>query len=315
VDRLVTNKQVGRGLEATEGEPDAGSEQPDEPDPSQGIVPEPADSLALFLAAIGRHKLLTAAQEVTLAKRIERGDALAKRRMIESNLRLVVSIAKDYRGYGLPFLDLIQEGTFGLSRAAEKFDWRRGFKFSTYATLWIRQSVQRALANQAKTIRVPTHVVERQRKLSRTARRLEATLGREPSREEVIRASHLPVEEAARALDAAEASVSLNQKVGAEDQVELGDMFADPAAIDPLEQAGQALQRQQLRRALAHLPARQRRILELRYGLTGQPQTLEAIGQQVDLSRERIRQLEQQALTRLAGELDSHTDHSRNEPA
>jgi RNA polymerase primary sigma factor len=307
MDKLLTANQVGHELEATEGEPGAQTEQPDEP--------EPADSLALFLAAISRHKLLTAAQEVTLAKQIERGDALAKRRMIESNLRLVVSIAKAYRGYGLPFLDLIQEGTLGLSRAAEKFDWRRGYKFSTYATWWIRQSVQRALANQAKTIRLPIHVVERQRKLARTAQRLEATLGREPTREELISASDLPAQQAAQALDAAQASVSLNQKVGAEDQVELGDLFADPAASDPLEQAGQALHRQQLRRALAQLPARERRILDLRYGLTGKPQTLEAIGQQVDLTRERIRQLEQKALTRLAGELDSHTSHSRNDPA
>jgi RNA polymerase primary sigma factor len=315
MDRLLPNKQVGHELEATEAEPGAQSEQPDEPYPSEGVVPEPADSLALFLAAISRHKLLTAAQEVSLAKQIERGDAFAKRRMIESNLRLVVSIAKDYRGHGLPFLDLIQEGTLGLSRATEKFDWRRRYKFSTYATWWIRQSVQRALANQAKTIRLPIHVVERQRKLTRTTQRLEATLGREPTREELIRASHLPAQQAAQALDAAQASVSLNQKVGAEHQVELGDLLADPAAGDPFEEVGRALQKRQLRRALAHLPARERRILELRYGLTGQPQTLDAIGQQVDLTRERIRQLEHKALTRLAGELDSHTNRNRNEPA
>jgi RNA polymerase primary sigma factor len=158
-------------------------------------------------------------------------------------------------------------------------------------------------------------VVERQRKLTRTAQRLPATLGREPTREELISASHLPAQQAAQALDAAQASISLNQKVGAEDQVELGDLLADPTASDPLEEAGRALQRQQLRRALAHLPARERRILELRYGLTGKPQTLEAIGQQVDLTRERIRQLEQQALTRLAEELDNHTNHNRNQPA
>jgi RNA polymerase primary sigma factor len=306
MEEPLTSEQVGHELEATAGEPGVQSEQPDEPEASQPIVPEPVDALTLFMAAISRHKLLTAAQEVSLARQIERGDALAKRRMIESNLRLVVSIAKDYRGCGLPFLDLIQEGTLGLSRAAEKFDWRRGYKFSTYASWWIRQAMQRALANQATTIRLPIHVVERQRKLTRTAQRLEATLGREPTREELIRASHLPAQQAAQALDAARASVSLNQKVGPEHQLELGELLADPAATDPLEQAAQALHRQQLRRALAHLPARERRILELRYGLTGPPQTLEAIGQQVDLTRERIRQLEQTALTRLAGELDRH---------
>jgi RNA polymerase primary sigma factor len=196
-----------------------------------------ADSLQLFLADVGRHKLLTAAEEVMLAKRIERADPTAKRRMIESNLRLVVSIAKGYRGLGVPFLDLIQEGTLGLNRAVEKFDWRRGYKFSTYATWWIRQSVQRAVANHARTIRVPVHVVERQQKLSRASRRLEVELGREPTKEELAEATGLPMQHIEEALGAAHASVSLNQTVGADDEGELGDLFADREAADPFEEA------------------------------------------------------------------------------
>ena len=221
-----------------------------------------ADSLQLFLADVGRHKLLTAADEVILAKQIERGDPTAKRRMIESNLRLVVSIAKGYRGLGVPFLDLIQEGTLGLNRAVEKFDWRRGYKFSTYATWWIRQSVQRAVANHARTIRVPVHVVERQQKLSRAARRLEVELGREATKEELAEATGLPMQH--------------------------------------VEEAEESLRRQGVRRALDALPERERRILELRFGFEGEPWTLEAIGHELDLTRERVRQLEGQALARLA---------------
>ena len=259
-----------------------------------------ADSLQLFLADVGRHKLLTAADEVTLAKRIERGDPVAKRRMIESNLRLVVSIAKGYRGLGVPFLDLIQEGTLGLNRAVEKFDWRRGFKFSTYATWWIRQSVQRAVANHARTIRVPVHVVERQQKLSRAARRLEVELGREATKLELAEATGLPIQHVEEALGAAHASVSLNQTVGADDEGELGDLFADREAADPFEEAEESLRRQGIRRALDALPERERRILELRFGFEGEPWTLEAIGHELDLTRERVRQLEGQALSRLA---------------
>jgi RNA polymerase primary sigma factor len=258
-----------------------------------------ADSLQLFLADVGRHKLLTAADEVILAKAIERGDPTAKRRMIESNLRLVVSIAKGYRGLGVPFLDLIQEGTLGLNRAVEKFDWRRGFKFSTYATWWIRQSVQRAVANHARTIRVPVHVVERQQKLSRAARRLEVELGREPTKEELAEATGLPMQHVDEALGAAHASVSLNQTVGADDEGELGDLFADREAADPFEEAEESLRRQGVRRALDALPERERRILELRFGFDGEPWTLEAIGHELDLTRERVRQLEGQALARL----------------
>jgi len=268
-------------------EPEKASEQPAataEPEREAQVLVGAADSLQLFLADIGRHKLLTAAEEVMLAKAIERGDLTAKRRMIESNLRLVVSIAKGYRGLGVPFLDLIQEGTLGLNRAVEKFDWRRGYKFSTYATWWIRQSVQRAVANHARTIRVPVHVVERQQKLGRAARRLEG----------------LPIQHVDEALGAAQASVSLNQTVGADDEGELGDLFADREAADPFDEAEESLRRQGVRRALDALPERERRILELRFGFEGEPWTLEAIGHELDLTRERVRQLEGQALARLA---------------
>jgi RNA polymerase primary sigma factor len=266
------------------------------PDPVTGA----GDSLQLFLADVGRHKLLTAAEEVTLAKMIEKGDLLAKRRMIESNLRLVVSIAKGYRGLGVPFLDLIQEGTLGLNRAVEKFDWRRGFKFSTYATWWIRQSVQRAVANNARTIRVPVHVVERQQKLGRAARRLEVELGRDATREELAEATGLPVQHVDEALSAAQASVSLNQSVGSDDEGELGDLFADRDAADPFDEAEESLRKQGVRKALDALPERERRILELRFGFEGDPWTLEAIGAELGLTRERVRQLEGQALQRLA---------------
>src|SRR3954468_8937973 len=284
------------GLEVREGRPEKAEEVVYEADRPSGA----GDSLQLFLTEIGRHKLLTAAQEVVLAKRIERGDPIAKRQMIESNLRLVVSIAKRYRGLGVPMLDLIQEGSLGLNRAVDKFDWRRGYKFSTYATWWIRQSVQRAGANQARTIRIPVHVVERQQKLSRAARRLEVELGREPTKEELAEATGLPIQHVEEAMGAAHASVSLNQTVGADDEGELGDLFADREAADPFDEAEESLRRQNVRRALDALPERERRILELRFGFDGEPWTLEAIGHELDLTRERVRQLEGQALSRLA---------------
>jgi len=295
---------LARELEAMGVEIRQPVEEPDVDAATLNLEPEEvsgaADSLQLFLADVGKHKLLTAAEEVALAKRIERGDPVAKRKMIESNLRLVVSIAKGYRGLGVPFLDLIQEGTLGLNRAVEKFDWRRGYKFSTYATWWIRQSVQRAVANHARTIRVPVHVVERQQKLGRAARRLEVELGREATKEELAEATGLPMQHIDEALGAAQASVSLNQTVGADDEGELGDLFADREAADPFDEAEESLRRQGIRKALDALPERERRILELRFGFEGEPWTLEAIGNELDLTRERVRQLESQALARLA---------------
>jgi RNA polymerase primary sigma factor len=299
----LTRELEAIGLEVREARAEsekAEAEQPKPAAPDPEAIVGSADSLQLFLADVGRHKLLTAADEVALAKRIERGDLTAKRHMIESNLRLVVSIAKGYRGLGVPFLDLIQEGTLGLNRAVEKFDWRRGFKFSTYATWWIRQSVQRAVANHARTIRVPVHVVERQQKLSRAARRLEVELGREATKDELAEATGLPMQHVDEALGAAHASVSLNQTVGADDEGELGDLFADREAADPFDEAEESLRKQGVRRALDALPERERRILELRFGFEGEPWTLEAIGHELDLTRERVRQLEAQALARLS---------------
>ena len=258
-----------------------------------------SDGLALFLAELARYPLLTAAEEVVLAKRIERGDTQAKDTMVSSNLRLVVSIAKRYRNQGVPFLDLIQEGTFGLIRATEKFDWRRGYKFSTYATWWVRQAVQRAAQNQAATIRLPLHVGERRQKLSAAARKLSVEKGRAPTRDELAAATGLPPRHVAEALDAARAAVSLNQTLGGDGEHELADSLEDRTAADPSDTVEKRQRAEQARRLLDTLPERERRILELRFGFTGDPQSLEAIGKEIGLTRERVRQLERQALDRL----------------
>jgi RNA polymerase primary sigma factor len=268
-----------------------------------GEVPGAPDSLQLFLNGIARYPLLTAAEEVALAKRVERGDRAAKEQMINSNLRLVVSIAKRYRGHSVPFLDLIQDGVIGLNRAVEKFDWRKGFKFSTYATWWIMQAVQRSVAAQSRTIRVPTHVHERRQKLARAARTMEAKLGRTPTHEELAEATGLSLKHVDEALDVAEARVSLNQSIGDEEERELGDLFADSNSEDPDELTEEILRGQAVRGALAELPERERRILELRFGIGAEPQTLDAIGGELGLTRERVRQLERQALENLAGRL------------
>jgi RNA polymerase primary sigma factor len=259
------------------------------------------DALQLFLREAGRHQLLTAAQEVELAKRIERGDMGAKERMIQSNLRLVVSIAKNYRNQGLPFLDLIQEGTLGLIRAVEKFDWRRGFKFSTYATWWIRQAVARALADKARTIRMPVHIVERLQKINRADRLLWTQLGREPSLDEIADEASLTVQQVLEVRAAARASTSLDAPVGEGDDAVFGDFVAGDEPL-PEEAVELHLRSEALRNALASLPEREREVVAMRYGLGGaEPQTLEEIGRRLGLTRERVRQIELESLRRLAG--------------
>jgi RNA polymerase primary sigma factor len=258
------------------------------------------DALQLFLKDIGKVELLTAPQEVELAKRIERGDDDAKRQMVEANLRLVVSIAKKYRNQGLPFLDLIQEGTIGLVRAAEKFDHRKGFKFSTYATWWIRQAVARALADKARTIRMPVHVVEKLNKIVRTERKLRAELGREPGSKEIARELDLTIDEVEQIRRSAQVPVSLEKPVGDDEESEFGHFLTDESAPLPEEAAEDVLRKDALGRILRTLSARERRVLELRYGLNGeQPRTLDEVGRAFNVTRERIRQIENQCLKKL----------------
>jgi RNA polymerase primary sigma factor len=270
------------------------------------LEPEPevreisTDSLQLFLKDVGKVDLLTAAQEVELAKRIERGDHRAKQEMIEANLRLVVSIAKKYRNQGLPFLDLIQEGTIGLVRAAEKFDHRKGFKFSTYATWWIRQAVARALADKARTIRMPVHIVEKLNKIVRTERKLRGELGREPLAIEIAEELELEPDEVESIRRSSQPPVSLEKPVGDEEESEFGHFLTDENEALPDELAEQELRKAALRRVLGSLSPRERRVLELRYGLDGEhPRTLDEVGRTFNVTRERIRQIENQSLKKL----------------
>jgi RNA polymerase primary sigma factor len=265
------------------------------------LTVEPSlDSLRLYLRSIGRVDLLTAAQEVELAKRIERGDMLAKRQMVEANLRLVVSIAKGYLGRGLSFLDLIQEGSLGLIRAVEKFDYRRGYKFSTYATWWIRQAVTRAIADKARTIRIPVHMVEKLNRVAHVERALVQRLGREPEAAEIAEELRWPVGDVRDILRVAQLPVSLEKPVGDEDESELGDFVADDAVLEPFEEASEHLQKEGVRRALDALPERERQVIELRYGLGGaEPLTLEEVGRTFGVTRERIRQIENNTLKKL----------------
>jgi RNA polymerase primary sigma factor len=266
------------------------------------------DSLQLFLKDIGKVDLLTAAQEVELAKRIERGDHRAKQEMVEANLRLVVSIAKRYRNQGLPFLDLIQEGTIGLVRAAEKFDYRKGFKFSTYATWWIRQAVARALADKARTIRMPVHVVEKLNKIARAERKLRAELGREPLSAEIGRELELTTDEVEQIRRSAQTPVSLEKPVGDEEESEFGHFITDESAPAPEEEAETTLRKEALKKVLEMLSPRERAVLELRYGLDGKPpRTLDEVGRTFNVTRERIRQIENQSLKKLRALSDSQT--------
>ena len=262
-------------------------------------------ALDAYLHEIGRNPLLTKREEQQLARRVEAGDQAARDRMIEANLRLVVSIAKHYRGHGVPLIDLIQDGTIGLIRAVEKFDWRRDLKFSTYATWWIRQAVQRSIANSGRTIRLPVHVSDRLRAIERARRSLEASLGREPSEDEIARAAELTSDAVSETLGLARKTVSLHEPVGEDGDSELGDMIADPDAGNPEELAETHLRHERLREGLARLGERKRLILELRFGLDGQdPRNLEEIGRIVGLTRERVRQLEAEALRELAASAD-----------
>ncbi len=269
--------------------------------PELDLTVEPSlDSLRLYLRSIGQVELLTAAQEVELAKRIERGDMLAKRQMVEANLRLVVSIAKGYLGRGLSFLDLIQEGSLGLIRAVEKFDYRRGYKFSTYATWWIRQAVTRAIADKARTIRIPVHMVEKLNRGAHVERQLVQKLGRAPEPAEIAEELRWPVADVRDILRVAQLPVSLEKPVGDEDESELGDFVADEGVLEPFEEASEHMQKEGVKKALEALPDRERRVIELRYGLSGaEPLTLEEVGKAFGVTRERIRQIENNTLKKL----------------
>jgi RNA polymerase primary sigma factor len=269
--------------------------------PKLDLTVEPSlDSLRLYLREIGKVPLLTADQEVYLAKRIERGDMSAKTQMIEANLRLVVSIAKSYLGRGLSFLDLIQEGSLGLIRAVEKFDYRKGYKFSTYATWWIRQAVTRAIADKARTIRIPVHMVEKLNKVVHIERQLVQRLGREPRPDEIATELEMETEEVREILRMAQLPVSLEKPIGEEEESELGDFVQDEQAESPFDTASVSLRREDIKKALDSLPDRERKVIELRFGLSGdQPCTLEEVGRAFGVTRERIRQIENNTLKRL----------------
>jgi RNA polymerase primary sigma factor len=296
--RAIYDEAEERGLEISD---DCGREREESTYVNGDLAVATTDALQLFLNEAGRWPLLTAQEEVELAKRIERGDRDAKERMINSNLRLVVSIAKRYQGHGLLLLDLIQEGIIGLIRAVEKFDWRRGFKFSTYATWWIRQAVQRGVANKSRTIRIPVHIADREQRMARAERELAPKLGRQPTEEEIAKHAKLPLKQVREVREAARAITSLDRPLGEENDAALGDVIAGEQA--PLEEeVTVSLEQEVLRRAVAQLPDREREVVKRRYGLNGDrdPASLEAIGRELGLTRERVRQIEANALEHLS---------------
>src|SRR5881394_3608885 len=296
--RALYDQLDERGIEVSD---DCGRETEQSTYVNGDLAVATTDALQLFLNEAGRWPLLTAEEEVELAKRIERGDNEAKERMVNSNLRLVVSIAKRYQGHDLSLLDLIQEGIIGLIRAVEKFDWRRGFKFSTYATWWIRQAVQRGVANKSRTIRIPVHIAEREQRIARAERELSTRLGRAPTDDEIAERARLPLKQLREVRQAARSVTSLDRPIGGENEGALGDLFASEQA-PPEEEIGVSLEQDVLRRAVAQLPERERLVVKLRYGLNGDrdPASLETIGKQLGLTRERVRQIEAQALEQLA---------------
>jgi RNA polymerase primary sigma factor len=296
--RALYDEAEERGIELSD---DCGRESKGSTYVNGDLAVATTDALQLFLNEAGRWPLLSAEEEVELAKRIERGDLEAKERMINSNLRLVVSIAKRYQGHGLSLLDLIQEGIIGLIRAAEKFDWRRGFKFSTYATWWIRQAVQRGVANKSRTIRIPVHIVEREQRMARAERDLAPKLGRQPTEEEIAEQAKLPLKQVREVREAARAITSLDRPLGDEGDSALGDLIAGEQA-PPEADVTVSLEEEVLHRAVAQLPDRERQVVKLRYGLNGDrdPASLEAIGRELGLTRERVRQIEARALEKLS---------------
>jgi RNA polymerase primary sigma factor len=307
-----TTYLIDHSVELVEGEQHKSLPQLEPPAPAEeakAVVPkldltvEPSlDSLRLYLREIGKVPLLTADQEITLAKRIERGDMAAKQHMIEANLRLVVSIAKGYLGRGLSFLDLIQEGSLGLIRAVEKFDYRKGFKFSTYATWWIRQAVTRAIADKARTIRIPVHMVEKLNKVVHIERQLVQRLGREPRPDEIAEELEMETDEVREILRMAQLPVSLEKPIGEEEESSLGDFVPDEQAESPFDSASLSLRREDIELALGSLPERERKVIELRFGLNGEPPcTLEEVGRAFGVTRERIRQIENNTLKKLEG--------------
>jgi RNA polymerase primary sigma factor len=296
--RALYEQLEERSIEVSD---DCGKESHDSTYVNGDLAVATTDALQLFLNEAGRWPLLTKEEEIELAKLIERGDQEAKERMINSNLRLVVSIAKRYQGHGLSLLDLIQEGIIGLIRAVEKFDWRRGFKFSTYATWWIRQAVQRGVANKSRTIRLPVHIAEREQKMARAERLLAPKLGRQPTEEEIAKQAKLPLKQVREVRQAARAITSLDRPLGTDSEGRLGDLFASESS-EPEEELTVSLEEDVLRRAVAQLPEREREVVKRRYGLNGErdPASLAAIGRELGLTRDRVRQIEASALEQLA---------------